>query len=42
MLAENGHITLAQIQSDLAAQSGLAGIETLWGFSDRRGIKLKK
>ena len=42
MLAENGDITLAEIQSGLAAQGVHIGIETLWRFFDRRGITRKK
>ncbi len=42
MLAENGDITLAEIQSGLAAQGVHIGIGTLWRFFDRRGITRKK
>ena len=42
MLAENGDITLAEIQSGLAAQGVQIGIGTLWRFFDRRGITRKK
>jgi len=42
MLAENGEITLAEIQSGLAAQGVQIGIGTLWRFFDRRGITRKK
>ena len=38
MLAENGDITLAEIQSGLAAHSVQIGIGTLWRFFDRRGM----
>jgi len=38
ILAENGDITLAEIQSALAAQ----GVHVLWRFFDRRGITRKK
>jgi len=42
MLVENGDITLAEIQSGLAAQGVHIGIGTLWRFFDRRGITRKK
>ncbi len=42
MLAQNGDITLAEIQSGLAAQGVHIGIGTLWRFFDRRGITRKK
>lgn len=42
MLIENGDITLAEIQSGLAAQGVHIGIGTLWRFFDRRGITRKK
>ena len=42
MLAENGDITLCEIQSGLAAQGVHVGIGTLWRFFDRRGITRKK
>ena len=42
MLVENGDITLAEIQSGLAAQGVHIGIGTLWRFFDRRGIIRKK
>lgn len=42
MLAENGDITLAEIQAGLAAQGVHVGIGTLWRFFDRRDITRKK
>jgi transposase len=42
MLVENGDITLAEIQSGLAAQCVYVGIGTLWRFFDRRGITRKE
>lgn len=42
LLAQNGDITLAEIQSGLAAQGGYVGIGTLWRFFDRRGMTRKK
>jgi transposase len=42
LLAENRDITLAEIQSGLAAQGIGVGIGTLWRFFDRRGITWKK
>jgi transposase len=42
LLAQNGDITLAEIQSGLAAQGVYVGIGTLWRFFDRRGITRKK
>ena len=42
MLAENGDITLAEIQSGLAVHGMHVGIGTLWRFFDRRGITRKK
>lgn len=42
MLAGNGDITLAEIQSGFAAQDVHIGIGTLWRFFDRRGITRKK
>jgi transposase len=42
LLAQNGDITLAEIQSGLAAQGVHVGIGTLWRFFDRRGITRKK
>lgn len=42
MLVENCDITLAEIQSGLAAQGVHIGIGTLWRFFDRRGITRKK
>lgn len=42
LLAQNGDITLAEIQSGLAAQGVYVGIGTLWRFFDRRRITRKK
>lgn len=42
MLAENGDITLAEIQLGLGARGVHVGIGTLWRFFDRRGITRKK
>ena len=42
MLAENGDITLAEIQLGLSAQGVDIGIGTLWRYFDRRGITRKK
>lgn len=42
MLEEEGDITLAEIQSGLAAQGISVGIGTLWRFFDRHGITRKK
>ena len=42
MLAENGDITLVEIQSGLAAQGVCVGIGTLWQCFDHRGITRKK
>ena len=42
MLAENGDITLVEIQSGLAVQGVHIGIGTFWRFFDQRGITRKK
>jgi transposase len=42
MLEENGDITLAEIQSGLAARSVSVGIGTLWRFFNRHRITRKK
>lgn len=42
MLEEQGDITLAEIQSGLAARGISVGIGTLWRFFDRHGITRKK
>lgn len=42
MLEENGDITLAEIQSGLAASGVSVGIGTLWRFFDRHQITRKK
>jgi transposase len=42
MLEAGGDITLAEIQTGLAAQGTHVGIGTLWRFFDRRGITRKK
>jgi transposase len=42
MLEENGDITLAEIQSGLAARGVSVGIGTLWRLVDRHQITRKK
>jgi transposase len=42
MLAEQGDITLAEVQSGLAARGIKVGIGTLWRFFDRHKITRKK
>ena len=42
LLAEQGDMTLAEIQVRLAERGTPVGIGTLWRFFDRRGITRKK
>lgn len=42
MLEENGDITLAEIQAELATRGVSVGIGTLWRFFDRHRITRKK
>lgn len=42
LLAEQGDMTLTEIQSRLAERGTPVGLGTLWRFFDRRGITRKK
>lgn len=42
LVAEQGDITLAEMQTAMAMRGSPVGIGTLWRFFDRRGITRKK